>query len=156
MTIIITTENNSYIQKSRNVNFYPNLSAKGVRHVAKSLALCVLDSLTHPLHMLYILQCVCVRVHIRSTQNVKLTRVPVFSRMPFNENDIQQFGTCAINLLKLLTITIIFKSGHYYTTPISLLIFSFCVRILCAYTMYINVFSFSFSFSCVFFFIIVR
>lgn len=39
----------------------------------------------------------------------------------FNKNDTQQFGTCAINLLKLLAITIIFKSGHYNTTPISLL-----------------------------------
>lgn len=38
MTIIITTENNSYIQKRRNVNFYPNLSAKGIQHVANSFS----------------------------------------------------------------------------------------------------------------------
>lgn len=63
MTIIITTENNSYIQKSRNVNFYPNLSAKGVQHVAKylSFSLSLLLFRFHPLHTLKLCS-----VHVQS------------------------------------------------------------------------------------------
>lgn len=61
MTIIITTENNSYIQKSRNVNFYPNLSAKGVQHVAKSLSFARSLSFT-----LFTHSTICSSVHARS------------------------------------------------------------------------------------------
>lgn len=85
MTIIITVENNSYIQKRLNVYFIRILVQRTTR---------------------------CLRVVV-----CFFPLSPLFLSL---KNDTQQFGTCAINLLKLLAIIIIFTSGHYNTTPISL------------------------------------